>query len=136
MTAASSLSFPSLVVPMTSQSGKPMRKETCSATQLCGFDPAKLRDFLRAKYPHDTAKAVAAVLGLKSPRTVENWLVGRSAPDFEGVGRLVDAFGPEFIVAVSVKRREWADAALALLELADIERRQSAIKERLQGAGF
>jgi hypothetical protein len=109
-----------------------MAKDTYSATQLCGFDPAKLVVFLRDKFPEDTAKSVARALGMKSHRTVENWLGGYSRPDFFACGAMIAAWGPEFINAVMDKPPAWACEALAREELADLERRAAALKARLR----
>ena len=112
-------------------SGKQMRRSTCSATQNCGFDPAKVRDFMRSKFPHDTVKSVAAALD-ESPRTVENWLAFKACPKMLSVGKMIAIWGVEFIVSAMVEPPEWARDALAREEFAELERRSDALKHQLR----
>jgi hypothetical protein len=115
------------------QSGISMSKSTCSNTQLCGFEPAKLRDFLRRRFPHDTAKSAGTALG-RPHRTVENWLAGKSLPDFDACGRMIDLWSVEFLIAVMTSPPAWAVDAQARAELADLERRSAALHTKLQEA--
>jgi hypothetical protein len=109
-----------------------MDKSTFLVPQNCGFNHAKLVDYLRVKFPKDTAKQVAAVLKIKSHRTVENWLLEVSCPGFYNVGQMIAAWGPEFIAAVMDEPPEWASEALAREELAELGRRTAALKARLR----
>ena len=115
----------------SSQSGRAMAKATGSSTQGGGFDPARLRDFLRRRFPHDTAKEAGAALKI-SPRTIENWLNSRSRPDFEACGKLIGTFGAGFVAAVMVRPPDWAVDAQAREEFADLERRREALLAQLQ----
>ncbi|MDI9847344.1 hypothetical protein QM467_04625 [Rhodoblastus sp. 17X3] len=108
-----------------------MSKSTCSATHFCGFDPAKLVVFLREKFPHDTAKSVAAALNI-SPRNVENWLALRASPGFLTTGAMIDRWGAEFLVAVMSSPPGWAREAVAREEFAELERRRAVLKSRLR----
>ncbi len=108
-----------------------MSKATCSTSQGSGFEPARLRDFLLQQFPHDTAKAAASVLGI-SPRTVENWINGRSRPDFSATGKLIACFGAAFLCAVMATPPDWADDARARAELAELERLSAALKSKLR----
>jgi hypothetical protein len=115
------------------QSDRRMEKSKRSLTQVCGFDPAKMVQFLRTKFPHDTAKLAGAALN-RSPRTVENWLAQRVNPDFVACGDMIDLWGPEFLCAVMTSPPEWANEALARLELEELERRSAALKEKLRSS--
>jgi hypothetical protein len=115
------------------QSGISMSKSTCSSTKPYGFEPAKLREFLRRLFPRDTAKAAGAALDL-SHRTVENWLGGKSRPDFDACGKMIELWGVEFLVAVMTTPPAWAVDALARAELADLERRSAALHTKLREA--
>jgi hypothetical protein len=87
--------------------------------------------FLREKFPHDTAKSVAAALNV-SPRNVENWLALRAAPGFLTVGAMIELWGAEFLVAVMSSPPDWAREALAREEFAELERRQAALQSKLR----
>jgi hypothetical protein len=120
------------VVSTTRQSGIGMDKDTYSVPQSCGFDSSKLRKFLRDKHPHDTAKSVARALGMKSHRTVGNWLEGAACPGFFACGAMIAAWGPEFINAVMTTPPDWASEALAREELAELEQQSAALKAKLR----
>jgi hypothetical protein len=92
-----------------------------------------LRDFLRRRFPHDTAKEAGAALGL-SHRTVENWLSGKSRPDFDACGRMIGLWNVEFLVAVMTSPPAWAVDAQARAELAELERRSAALHSKLREA--
>ncbi len=132
MSAALASSRNPLVTPTTSQSSDvSLAKGKCLVPQKCGFDPAKLAPFLRAKAPHDSVKTLARLLNA-SPRTVENWLAGTACPGFGALGAMVALWGPEFLVAVMCRPPEWASEALAREELAELERRSAALKAKLR----
>jgi hypothetical protein len=109
-----------------------MRKDTHSDRQTCRFNPAKLPPFLRAKCPQATAKCVARLLCMESADTVSNWLRLKSRPDFFALGALIDAFGPEFIVAVMDEPPAWAVDAAKRQDIAELERRLARLRDGLE----
>ena len=138
--ALASLQNPLVIAPETAfgtpkttltLSGVLMDKTKDLVPQSCGFDSAKLVEFLRTKYPKDTAKSVARALGVKSHRTVSNWLEGVACPGFFACGAMIAAWGPEFLSAVMVTPPDWASEALAREELSELERRSVALKAKL-----
>jgi hypothetical protein len=131
MARTASFQNPFVIQATSSSSDVRMAKDTCSVTQICGFDNAKLVVFLRAKFPKDTVKSVSRALKT-SPRTVENWLTGHACPGFRACGAMVALWGPEFLCAVMDSAPDWASEALAREELADLERRSAALKAKLR----
>lgn len=108
-----------------------MSKNTALNKQTCRFDKAKLPIYLRAMFPHDTAKAVGAALNV-SHHTVSNWLLGKSSPDFETCGDMIALWDVDFICAVMTPPPKWGVDALARRELAELERLSAALKAKLQ----
>lgn len=100
-----------------------------SNPQCCVFEPARVSRFLRATFPDDTAKRAAAALGC-SPRSVENWLMGASAPSALWIIAMIDAFGPDFLEAVMASPPAWVSRAIADRESADLAREIAALQAR------
>jgi hypothetical protein len=68
---------------------------TYANPRKCGFEPANLRDFMRALYPRDTAKLVAGDLKVP-PRTVENWLEMKATPNAVRLFQMIALWGAGF----------------------------------------
>lgn len=116
------------------QSDKAMRKFTCSSTQVCGFDPAKMVVFLRAEYPRDTAKEVAKALNIKSPRTVENWLNRSVFPSGAQIGAMIEMWGARFLFHTMLKPPSWVSDAARVDEYAALARKRDAIHSKYRTA--
>lgn len=89
--------------------------------------------FLRRLYPTKTAQHVEADTGINAD-TVRNWFDG-SSPSFAHFGRLICAYGPDFLAAVLPERLGWLDAAARAQAQADLDARIAALqaeRERLR----
>ena len=84
--------------------------------QSCGFNPANNYNhdgamrFLRSKYGRRTCAQVSKDVGV-SPRTVENWLVRRTAPSADHLVPMIIYYGPEFLEASSTAPADWVSQA-------------------------
>jgi hypothetical protein len=103
-----------------------MRKSGSFFPKFGGIDTQVWGVFFATRHPVKTAQCVAANIGA-SERTVEKWLDGTSTPNMHAFGRLVAAYGPEFLAACfpgcdwlsaasRAARRENLSAELARLE--------------------
>ncbi|VTZ28229.1 conserved hypothetical protein [Methylocella tundrae] len=106
-----------------------MRKSGPIDTQVWGH-------FFATRHPVKTAAAVAARIRI-SERTVEKWLEGTASPSLQAFGRLVRAYGPEFL-AICLPGCEWLGTAARAarreslaVELARIAAELGELQERL-----
>jgi len=97
---------------------------------IVGFGEGKLPVFLRECFPHDTAKLVGNLLGAP-PRTVESWLCNGSAPGFYTLGKMIECWGPAFLVGVMASPAQWMRDSQAREELNEIEFRIAELKGAL-----
>jgi hypothetical protein len=124
--------FPSCNAPAVSE--RSMEKTSPAGRKIFGIDPEKLPDFLRRRFPANTAKEVARQIGGK-PDTVEAWLRGRARPGFVATLTMVGLW-PEFLAEVSVSPPGWAVAAARAERAARLEAAiaaQQAELERMRG---
>ena len=93
---------------------------------------ARVNGFLRALFPRDTAKQVAAATGL-SPATVAKWLARSSAPSAAALIACTVAFGPAFLSAIC-PGLAWAEVALSLTRRDALVRAMAAAEAEAQRA--
>lgn len=73
----------------------------------------RVASFLRRRYPSKTAIAVAADTGIEAS-AVAKWLErGDVAPSGAAILRLIFAYGPEFLCAITTKPPSWLERARA-----------------------
>ena len=100
-----------------------------SDLKLVKFDPARVAVFLRRLHPAKTAERVADDTGVPA-ETVRQWLKGAATPGFGRLFALIDAYGPEFLVAVFPRAPRWLDAAWRAEEQRDLEDQMTAMRAR------
>ena len=96
--------------PMSTTSEKIMGQSHPNVGQLSGLDQKIVADrlvaFLKHRYPHHTAKYVAR--DIKVPRhTVAKWLERGSAPNAEGLVRLIAAYRTALLIALLGGAEQW-----------------------------
>lgn len=97
-----------------------MEKSAYASTQVCVFEPAKLRDYLARKLPFATAKQAARLLNTSS-RNVENWLALKSAPSCSHYAAMVALWGLDFLAETMTRPPDWIDGARRAEQAAAIE---------------
>lgn len=120
--------------PMHTASEVFMERSAGKRHQSCGKAPPKLRDIdsqvwcrmFRRFHPVKTADGVAADLGA-SPRTVENWMSGVSAPSLIWFVRILACYGPDVLAEFLPGSCGWLAVALRAQELAALEARHAAL---------
>lgn len=105
------------------------RQKCGTSTQLCGIDMNRLGAALRARYPAKTAACVAAHLGVPQ-RSVEHWLAG-SAPHVLIFCRMVLAFGPDFLCALTPRPPDWLTGASRAARLTALQAEQARINAEI-----
>jgi len=112
-----------------------MRKLSDQSPQVWRGESPRLAQWLRQKYPRDTAKMVAA--DVRAPvRTVENWLTG-TAPSLAWVMQMILVWGPDFLGCIMDEQPQWLDDARAKeegrrldAELARLHARRAELERR------
>lgn len=99
--------------------------------QKCLPDPALLPDFLRGKFPLNTAKEVSRALGAPVG-TVENWLAGKATPGFVMSLAMVGLW-PDFLASVFRAPPGWAVAAARAERASRLEGEIAARRAELEG---
>ena len=92
------------------QSGSAKRQFGSPDTQTVA---ERVNDFLRSRYPRDTAKLAEAATGVPA-KTIAKWLTRSSAPSGPALLACLLGLGPEFLVAVC-PGLAWAEHALAAM---------------------
>lgn len=127
---------------MLTASGKAMKKYSGNGRTGSEERANEFRDrlvtFLRRRHPHKTAAAVAADTGIEAA-TVRKWLeTGNIVPSGGAVFRLILAYGPEFLCAVTPTAPAWLqraakteeqERAKRVIEAADLRTGESAHAE-------
>lgn len=86
---------------------------------------------LRAKHPHKTADRVGYDTGI-SVNTVQKWLQGAAKPNGYAMILLVNAYGPDFIAAVTPQPPAWLDRVHRAEQQIELEAEQRRIAEELE----
>jgi hypothetical protein len=112
-----------------------MQKSGSFLPRLSTIDTLQWGEFFRARHPLKTAHHIAARINVPE-RTVEKWLDGTNTPNLQAFGRLVHAYGPEFL-AICLPGCEWLGEASRAArrenlsaELARIERELGQLQDR------
>ena len=93
--------------------------------------PEKAVEFIRARYPAKTAENVSSDTGIGA-ETVKKWLDGAARPSFDGLSRLIFAYGFPFLVAVFPRQPVWLSNAYQRERLASLEAEQARIQSEIQ----
>ena len=86
-----------------------MENSSPASRKIFRVDPERFPDFLRARFPRDTAKEVARAIGGK-PDTVDAWLRRRATPGFVATLTMVGLW-PDFLAEVCADPPGWCVAA-------------------------
>ena len=112
-------------------SERSMAKSGATHPQVCGIQPARLGEFLRAQHPLKTAACAAAAIGA-SERTIANWIEGRAQPNAYWVFALVAAYGPGLLAQCMARPPAWLIAACDAEANAQIRAQITALEGRLR----
>lgn len=112
-----------------------MRKSESIRTHILADAPQNLGDrliaFLREVHPTKTIDSVSADTGV-ARSTVAKWIEGASVPGAVPFLKLMNAYGPEFVVAVWPGAPRWMHQAYRDHQEAALIRQRDAINRRLE----
>lgn len=111
-----------------------MRQSRASSGQLSVAERTEKAEriiaFLRRLYPMKTAENVAADIG-GSAETVQKMMDRGSTPNVVTYGRMILAYGPDFLVAVYPNAPKWLNDAHRAARLAALEAEQARIQAEI-----
>lgn len=114
---------------MHAASEKPVRQSHANIRQLSGLDQTVVAErvvaFLKRKHPDNTAKVVARQTDI-SRDTVAKWIERGSAPNAEGMARLICVYRTDFLIAVLGGADQWLAVAAWHERRATYEAEQAA----------
>lgn len=115
---------------MNRSAGK--RHQSCgkAAPTLRDIDPQVWCRLFRRFHPIKTADGVAADLGA-SPRTVENWMNGVSAPSLIWFVRILAFYGPDVLAEFLPESCGWLSVAMRAERQAALEEAHARITREL-----
>ncbi|QGY01497.1 hypothetical protein MMSR116_05955 [Methylobacterium mesophilicum SR1.6/6] len=121
--------FASTASPMHTASEKRVRQSRPNIGQLSGIDheiiAARVAAFLKHRHPHNTAKYVAREIDV--PRdTVAKWIERGSAPNAEGILKLIAVYKTDLLIALLGGAEQWLAVAAWHERRARFEAEQAA----------
>lgn len=119
---------------MHTASEKTVRQSHAKLRQLSGLDQTIVAErvvaFLKQKHPDNTAKAVARRTDI-SRDTVAKWIERGSAPNAEGMARLICVYRADFLIAVLGGAEQWLAVAAWHERRATYEADQAAFEAEM-----
>lgn len=140
--AASPVLAPPYATPrisMPAASGPAARQSHATIGQVSGLDQAHVAErvvaFLKQRHPHGTAKYVSRETDL--PRhTVAKWIERGSAPNAEGLIRLIRTYRTDLLIALLGGAEPWLAVAAWHERRARFEAEQAAFEAEMGPALF
>ncbi|MGX9981957.1 hypothetical protein [Methylobacterium fujisawaense] len=121
--------FRSASTPMHTASEKALRQSHGNIGQLSGLDQTIVAErvvtFLRRRHPHSTAKHVARDLDI-SRETVAKWIERGSAPNAEGILKLIAVYKTDLLITLLGGAEQWLAVAAWHERRARFEAEQAA----------